>query len=299
MKIQQMFYFMSVCEYGGLRRAAEALEISQSTLSAAIKRLEEEFEVQLFNRKHRKMVLTHAGEYYLKECRNLLEEYQKIPRSVQQIISNKAFEMSFSPSLGMKIVHIAAALDTMHDLKKQIKFRELATFPDVKEMIQGEPELYIDYSMSRSEQTSDSICQQILYEDSWALVMSHDHPYAQEIARDKGMVSITNLKQVSEQSFGIYAGEKKLLDEVSSLLPDVEKTAYNQLCTLFSFIAHHRLISILPCSIARSDSQLCYFPLSDVEPIYITVSYSTASPNDMLRDKILTVLKSKYAQALW
>lgn len=84
-----MIYFTTVCECGRLRNAAEILGISQSTLSVAIQHLEKEFEVPLFYREHRHMVLTEAGEYYQAACRKLLAEFRGIPGGQDRYATDK------------------------------------------------------------------------------------------------------------------------------------------------------------------------------------------------------------------
>ena len=52
MTIDQLRYFQAVCKYNGISRAAEALNISQPSVSNAIAKLEKEFGVELFQRKN-------------------------------------------------------------------------------------------------------------------------------------------------------------------------------------------------------------------------------------------------------
>lgn len=54
-------YFWHVAKIGNLTKAAEALYISQSALSAQIKQLEESIGSQLFTRQSRKLILTDVG----------------------------------------------------------------------------------------------------------------------------------------------------------------------------------------------------------------------------------------------
>ncbi len=58
-------YFWVVAREGHLTRAAANLNVSQSTLSVQIKRLEEQLGQQLFERRNRQLVLTEAGRIAL------------------------------------------------------------------------------------------------------------------------------------------------------------------------------------------------------------------------------------------
>ncbi len=61
MNLNQLKYFYAVCTYGSLSDVSEFLHISQPSLSSAIKALENEFGIVLFQRNHKGMKLTQAG----------------------------------------------------------------------------------------------------------------------------------------------------------------------------------------------------------------------------------------------
>jgi len=68
--------FRAVAEYGGFRAAAEALGVSQPTLSAHIAELERELRVTLLSRTTRRVRLTRMGERFLARARRALDDLQ-------------------------------------------------------------------------------------------------------------------------------------------------------------------------------------------------------------------------------
>ena len=58
-------YFWMVARKGGVRKAAEALHVSQPSISAQLRLLEESLGQQLFKRTGRSLVLTEAGHLVL------------------------------------------------------------------------------------------------------------------------------------------------------------------------------------------------------------------------------------------
>jgi len=60
-KLRRVEVFIAVVEHGGFSAAANALHIAQSAISVAVKELERELGVKLFERSGRVMVLTEAG----------------------------------------------------------------------------------------------------------------------------------------------------------------------------------------------------------------------------------------------
>lgn len=65
--------FVAVADYGGFHRAAERLNLTQSTISQQIKRLEAETRRPLFRRTTRSVALTDEGEMLLGDARRLLQ----------------------------------------------------------------------------------------------------------------------------------------------------------------------------------------------------------------------------------
>ena len=85
MIVQNPEYFLAIVQYANLTKAANALYVSQTSLSQYLKRLEAELGVSLFDRSSSPLALTDAGERYYRyviECRqresNMREELMDI-----------------------------------------------------------------------------------------------------------------------------------------------------------------------------------------------------------------------------
>ena len=74
MDFRRLRYFVAVAEHLNFRRAADALNTSQPSLSQQIRVLEEEVGVALFERTKRRVQLTRAGSVYLAGVRHLISE---------------------------------------------------------------------------------------------------------------------------------------------------------------------------------------------------------------------------------
>ena len=64
LEIRQLEYFLAVCETGSFTRAAERLYVSQPAVTAAIRALEDELGILLFDRKQKLASLTAEGKIF-------------------------------------------------------------------------------------------------------------------------------------------------------------------------------------------------------------------------------------------
>jgi DNA-binding transcriptional LysR family regulator len=84
--IKQMNYFVEVVNHGGMTNASKALYIAQPTISKAIKDLENELSMPLFDRSKRQIVLTDAGEIFYKKSKEILALYNNLPTEINSLL---------------------------------------------------------------------------------------------------------------------------------------------------------------------------------------------------------------------
>ena len=85
--------FVHVAEAGSFNKAAEELHITSTALIKQINLLESDLEVRLFDRSHRGLTLTKAGEslyrdakYIMDYCRDAVSRAQNVMRESEQVI---------------------------------------------------------------------------------------------------------------------------------------------------------------------------------------------------------------------
>ncbi|MET0600152.1 MAG: LysR family transcriptional regulator [Mesorhizobium sp.] len=79
--IRQLQYFVAVAEQGTVSRAAQNLSISQSSVTEAIKELESDLGVALFERHPRGLTITHRGHQFLRHATKILAEVSDARRA--------------------------------------------------------------------------------------------------------------------------------------------------------------------------------------------------------------------------
>lgn len=84
MELRHLRYFIAVAEELNFTRAAERAHIDQTPLSRAVRDLEEELGVQLFDRASRRLRLTPAGTRLLDEARKIFIRVERTKRVVRK-----------------------------------------------------------------------------------------------------------------------------------------------------------------------------------------------------------------------
>jgi LysR family transcriptional regulator, hydrogen peroxide-inducible genes activator len=78
MTLTELRYIVAVARERHFGRAAEACFVSQPTLSVAIKKLEEELEVKIFERGSSEVTMTPLGEDIVRQAQSVIEQAQDI-----------------------------------------------------------------------------------------------------------------------------------------------------------------------------------------------------------------------------
>lgn len=79
--LRQLQFFVAAAEQGTVSRAAQNLSISQSSVTEAIKELESDLGVELFDRHPRGLTITHKGQQFLRHATKILADVSDARRS--------------------------------------------------------------------------------------------------------------------------------------------------------------------------------------------------------------------------
>ena len=101
MTIAKLQQFQAVCQFQSVTKAAEYIHISQPSVSATIRELEEEFNINLFRREGKKLVLTAEGSFLLEQADSLLGKFDELSQKMHDLGKNKnLFRLSVPPMSG-------------------------------------------------------------------------------------------------------------------------------------------------------------------------------------------------------
>ena len=97
MTLTELRYIVAVAQERHFGRAAQRCHVSQPTLSIAIKKLEEELALSLFDRSSNEVITTEAGGRIVAQARRVLDEADVI----RQLASEEQNELDGAFKLGL------------------------------------------------------------------------------------------------------------------------------------------------------------------------------------------------------
>jgi DNA-binding transcriptional LysR family regulator len=107
MNLQQLEYIVALDKYKNFSKAAESCFITQATLSTMVKKLEEELEVVLFDRKTNPILTTDCGRELIKEAQEILYHSKKLKEYSSQLKGKIEGELRIGiiPTIAGNLLH--------------------------------------------------------------------------------------------------------------------------------------------------------------------------------------------------
>ena len=142
MTLAQLKYAITVAGTSSMNEAAKKLFISQPSLSASIKDLEEEVGVEIFKRTNRGISVTPKGEEFIGYAKQVVEQYDLIE-------SKYILKENTKKKFGVSMQHYTFAVNAFVEMVKQFgmdeyefEVRETKTY-DVIEDVKNAVFMYI------------------------------------------------------------------------------------------------------------------------------------------------------------
>ena len=142
-------YFQKTAELQHLTRAAEALHISQPSLSHTIKVLETELGVPLFSRSGRNIVLTKYGEILLRHTNRIMQELHGAQKELAD--TKEAQKLTVTISLFAASMIIPAFLTRFRQEHPDIRFEILQQRSKPGQQSQNHVDLFLSSSINPIE----------------------------------------------------------------------------------------------------------------------------------------------------
>jgi DNA-binding transcriptional LysR family regulator len=121
MNLDQLNVFLVVSRHLHFSRAADELYITQPAVSAAVAKLEAEFGVKLFHRIGRRVELTDAGRFLVREGERLSDQVHQLERRLLEFNALKRGVLTIGASFTVGNYWLPTALKAFHEAHPAIE----------------------------------------------------------------------------------------------------------------------------------------------------------------------------------
>lgn len=174
MELRHLRCFIAVAEELHFARAARRLHIEQSPLSRAIKELEYQLGVQLFERTTRRTRLTWAGKVLLEEARRIFAAIDQARASVKAAATGYHGRLRIALSDGIVQSRLSTLLALCREEEPEVEIR-LSETP-LSQQIKGLHSDLFDAGFAQSDDVGDGITAQPVWHDPLVVAVPARHP---------------------------------------------------------------------------------------------------------------------------
>ncbi|KUI42549.1 LysR family transcriptional regulator [Mycobacterium sp. IS-1590] len=292
MELRHLRYFAAVAETCHFGQAAELLHVAQPALSYAIRQLEDELDVTLFNRTTRHVSLTAAGEFLRDEADRILDRVDEAQRGVRRIAAGRSGLLRLGLTGTAAFTHLprmarilrqelpALALDIHADVLTPAQCERLETGA-------------LDVGVLRPPAVGDEIELQTIDDEPLILAVSADHRLVAE-----PVISLADLR--SEPFIG-YAGQDSAVNDTvvracrrAGFVPHREHVAPGT-AVLLALVAAGLGVAMVPASVrALPLHGVVFRDLLDGASIELALAWRRGVDNPVV-DAVVAVLSAAYA----
>lgn len=262
MLLRHLRYLLAVVDHGNFTRAAQALYVSQPTLSQQIRQLEESLDAELLERGGRTVQPTDAGAVYVEYARRVLRELEAGKRAIHDVkdLSRGHLRVAMTPTF---MAYLAGPLvrEFLADYPRiHLEIFELS----MASIEAGLSEDSLDIAIAFSDVRNPDIEWSPLFTERLAVMVGQTHAlYPREEA-----LTLTELASLPLALLTDNFITRTCIDDYCrghGFDPNVVLEA-SSVNALLEIVRHAPLATVLPEAIARDDRSLRKIDFADVPP---------------------------------
>jgi LysR family cyn operon transcriptional activator len=250
MSLRSIRYLRAVAEHHSFTRAAEALYVSQPTLSQQIKLLEESLNVQLLDRSGRTVRLTDAGEVYLRHARRALHELDAGKRALHDLqdLSRGSLRLAMTPITDLLTRPLLESFNIRYP-GITVSILEMSQSQIEVALVDDEVDVGIAFTDTSSfAARSGEIEKHVLFVEKLNVAVGEAHPCA-------GQQAPLNLQALEQESLVLLSESFALRRHVDQYFAEHGIDPHiaietNSVGVIVEFIRRGRLATVLPNTIA-------------------------------------------------
>lgn len=175
-RLRQLEVFLATAQFQNISRAADSLAMSQSAASSALKELEQQFDIQLFDRVGKRLQLNALGEQIRMQADNLMEQAKELEHALMQHSEYGSLKLGATMTIGHDL-----AIDLINTFKEMYPATELhLNIANTEHIAQQVEHFKLDVGMIEGELSHPHLESIPWKEDELVLFCHPEHPLAKQ-----------------------------------------------------------------------------------------------------------------------
>jgi DNA-binding transcriptional LysR family regulator len=248
MELRQLRYFLVVADELHFARAAERLHITQPPLTVAVRRLERELGVRLFDRTTRRVTLTAAGQAFRDRIQVAVADIDDAAGDVADVAAGKSgkIRVGFVSSASYTTVPEAIRAFRQHRPRVDLVLHPLTSGEQVEQLLDGN----LDLGLIRDPGDVPGLNLELLSTEDLVAVLPETHRLAAaEEVRPKDLEGEPMILFPYRLMPGFVARVLRLFDSLPTPPLVVQQAIHQE--TVLGLVAAGLGISVLPESVQR------------------------------------------------
>ena len=275
MKLYQIDYLLEVCKYGSFSKAADALLVSRPAVSRAMKDLEDEFGVAIFQRTTTGVVPTEAGEIILEKSKKISHLLGELRSEVSALKSSEDDQNDHLLHIGISFTARCCFLPFLSEFWRvhpdvQMKLTDLSDAFVDRGFLNPDYDLEIALSDDRPHEDIEFL----EIEDSvLTFCCSKKHPLA-----GRSHVSIMDIKDEPLVGLNYLEEQKNLVIALFDRFGLRANMAYmtQQVSFLREMVRENLCCSIKPRQSIENDPDIVTIPIDEAEPLHLRILWNSS-----------------------
>ncbi len=297
MTLQQLKYVITIANTGSMHTAAESLFITQPNLSKAIRDLEEEMGIIIFNRTNKGVLLTEDGLKFLSYARQVVEQADLLEDSFKNKESIKRIFAISSQHYGFVVNAFVNLVTVLGKEKYEFSLRECKTYEVINDVKDGRSELGVIYLSKFNKDIIDKFIinnglkYKFIFEAKPHVLLSKNHPLAHEkILTLEKLSNYPRLSYDQGTNNSFYFSEEPHATELvrKSIIVSDRATLFNILIGLNGYT-----ISSGRISNSLDGDNIISIPLETDEIMDMVYVYNPDKPMKEITKMYLEILKNE------
>ncbi|MBB5189408.1 DNA-binding transcriptional LysR family regulator [Silvimonas terrae] len=263
MELRQLRYFVTLAEHLHFARAAEALDLAPSALSMQLQTLERQLGVRLVARTKRSVALTAAGQLFLAEARNTLEQASRTEQIARRAGRGEVGTLQMGYVISAACAGVVQGILSAY--RKQfpdvrITLQELESPLQIQLLYQGKLDACIVRTVAGDPDLFDRV---ELLQDHLMIALPHDHLLACSPAvQARDLINETFITPQFQREFG-FARHLLTIGQQAGFTPHVGLHT-RDFMTALTLVASGFGVAAVPASLAHLQIPgVVYLPLAD------------------------------------